>query len=142
DADNVIVMVPAEHRLVTGLPLGHVDPMDEPRLDQPGEGPVEGGGSHLPPPSAEMRQEVVRGEMPPDRKNLVEDGPAGAGHLEAMGGKVACESTHGIHGCSPGKLIIILKIWRRIIIGRRRSAVKPTVSAGAGARHGFRGREE
>jgi len=83
-ADHVIVVVAAEHRLVPGLPFGHLDLVDEPRLDEAGQGPVEGGPGHLPSFSAEDLQEIVGGEMTADRQHLRQNGPALAGHLEVI----------------------------------------------------------
>src|SRR6185436_14177199 len=96
-ADHMVVVMTPEHRLVARLPLGHVDPMDQPCLHQSRQRPVQGGRRNLPAAVPEVRQQIVGGKVSPDGENLLENGPARAGHLQAVAVQVAGESSGGIH---------------------------------------------
>src|SRR5882724_8317875 len=54
EADHVIVVVTAHHHLVARLPLGHLDLVHQPLLDQPRQGAVERGAGHPPPLAVEV----------------------------------------------------------------------------------------
>src|SRR5262245_38113799 len=49
NADHVVVVVPAEHRLVARLSVLHLDLVDQPRVHQARQRPVERGPGHGPP---------------------------------------------------------------------------------------------
>jgi hypothetical protein len=63
ETDHVVVVMAAEHRLVARLPLGHLDLVDEPGLDEAGKRAVERGARDGEPGFVEDDEQVLHVEV-------------------------------------------------------------------------------
>src|SRR5262245_7187688 len=97
NADHVVVVVPAEHRLVARLSVLHLDLVDQPRVHQARQRPVERGPGHGPPLAAEVGQELIRVEVAADPKHLLQDGAPLARQPEPLAGQVFREPRGSVH---------------------------------------------
>src|SRR5882672_11370917 len=130
EADHVIVVVPPDHRLVAGLAVGHLDLVNQARIDQVRQAAVQRGPGDRSPRPAQPRQEIVDVEMAAGRQDLVQDEPPLAGHPEPVGGEVRPETARrSAHGPSA---LLQHRLNYRTGRGALSNAARPRADTGNG----------